>query len=388
MKILFVSELYPSENRDSYCIFLEQQAQALLEIGNEVDVLHLHQKDEDGEKVNSVNQNGITVYHFDYRLSKIRSLVSLSYKIPTCLENFLRNGKYDVISFHILGLPLIFGIGGIAKELGIPTLVHFHGLNIWGNAVKSYKERLYNIYENRVRKAEIKSADAIVGVSNKVGETLKKGIECNNYYTVYNGVNPDIFFPCERQDKDVFTIVTIGNLIQLKGHDYLIEAFAEAVQKCPQKHLRLMIIGDGPQRDALVKLCEEKGISDFVTFTGNLAYSEIAVILREQADLFVLASYFEALGCVYLEAMASGVAAVGVKGCGIDEIITDNETVFLVSPKNAAELSQYMIGAITDREKLSRVAKAGCELVRNGYTWRDSADKLQKVYKDVLERQK
>ena len=104
----------------------------------------------------------------------------------------------------------------------------------------------------------------------------------------------------------------------------------------------------------------------------------------QKAGIFVLPSFYEALGCVYLEAMASGVAALGIKGCGIDEIITDKENGYLVEPHNTEQIAERILYAIENPEEHARIAMAGYDHVINQYQWVHVAQSLAKVYEEIL----
>ena len=106
------------------------------------------------------------------------------------------------------------------------------------------------------------------------------------------------------------TLVTVGNLIARKRHADVLAAMAMLTARHPQ--LRYEIIGDGPERGPLQAQARELGIAERVRFRGALSHPD-AVTAARRATLFVLPSVAEAFGVAYIEAMAAGVPAIGVR---------------------------------------------------------------------------
>ena len=101
-------------------------------------------------------------------------------------------------------------------------------------------------------------------------------------------------------------------------------------------------------------------------------------------DIFIMPSYYEALGCVYLEAMASGMITVGVKGQGIDEIIKDGKNGFLLAPESIESITmtvRKIYGMTAD--EISGVSDLA-RITAGNYSWDDSAKALSEVYKKTV----
>ena len=117
-------------------------------------------------------------------------------------------------------------------------------------------------------------------------------------------------------------MLSVGNLIPIKGHDLLLRAFAAMQDRLPAiapPH-SLEIIGDGPERARLEQLAQELGIGTKVHFRGRHSRREVADAMR-RATVFALPSRYEGLGCVYLEAMSAGKPVIACQGQGIEEVI-------------------------------------------------------------------
>lgn len=382
MKVLFITTCYPSKDLPQYCVFLEQQAQALTKSGFITDVLLLCE-----DKTNFFEEeiyNGIHIIRLGFSAGKKTDIL-----LPTCLsksdaqkiEQVIRS-DYDAVSLHFGGLKILRSLTAICKKKDIPLILHFHGLNVW---YEFYEKRkwLYNYF--RLQKKHLYSKiDAMVGVSNKVVSRFTDKIKKVPAYTVYNGVNLDLFKFTDREfsKTEPLKILIVANLIKLKGHDYLITAVSKAVEKGID--IKLTIAGRGPLLDDLKDLAMNLGISECVRFTGYIEYEKIADLMQEN-DVFIMPSYYEALGCVYLEAMSSGMITVGVFGQGIDEIIDDGKNGFLVEPKNVDAIVEVMEKLNNKNSKeLESISKAAVDTAQK-YSWKNSASALLEVYKALEE---
>ena len=175
----------------------------------------------------------------------------------------------------------------------------------------------------------------------------------------------------------------LAKLMRLKGHDVTLQAVKQLVEK-GYTEIRVNIAGRGPEEARLKALSAELGLGEYVRFLGYIPYEDVAKLLQ-RSDIFVLPSYYEALGCVYLEAMACGIPVVGCWENGIDEVIDHGHTGHLVDNKSVQQLAEALESLL---EPASRVAmgKAAREAVAERYQWKHSAESLAAVYQKCLNR--
>ena len=124
------------------------------------------------------------------------------------------------------------------------------------------------------------------------------------------------------------TAIHISNFRPVKRVPWMVEAFVEAT---PENNARLVLVGDGPDRDPAEALARELGAADRVTFLGE---RDVLPSLLASADLFLLASAEESFGLSALEAMSCGLPVVAPKVGGIPEVVTDGVTGWLSSPED------------------------------------------------------
>ncbi len=136
-----------------------------------------------------------------------------------------------------------------------------------------------------------------------------------------------------------FVIGTVGRMWPIKDHLNLVHGFARLCQQEPEWLLRLVIVGDGPQRPEVERLIEQLGLSGRVWITG---WREDVTELMLGFDLFVLSSQAEGTPLTILEAMAAGLPVVSTRVGGVADLVVHQQTGYLVPAGDAEELASAM----------------------------------------------
>lgn len=152
-------------------------------------------------------------------------------------------------------------------------------------------------------------------------------------------------------DPEAAVIVAVGRLVPGKAFDLLLQAFADIAAEFPG--WRLVIAGDGPERNRLSSLARAQGIHDRVTLAGWIA--EPGEVLAS-ASLFVMSSRYEGFPNALLEAMACGLPVISTAYAGSAELIRDGIDGVLVQVDSRADLAQAMRRVIKDRDLRARLA--------------------------------
>ncbi len=191
---------------------------------------------------------------------------------------------------------------------------------------------------------------------------------------------PDLALPgASGRATDARTVIAVARLSREKGVDILLQAWPEVVRAHPR--LRLVVVGDGPEADALHELVRRTGSGESVTFAG---YRPEVSSWLAGADVFVNPSRFEGLSMSILEAQVAGVPVVATAVGGVPEIIRDGETGTLVESENPAALAAA-IGAVLARpEEARRMAEAGRRRVAVEFDIRRTVRSYEEIYREVL----
>jgi len=243
--------------------------------------------------------------------------------------------------------------------------IGFHHGYTWTD----FKNSLYN----QLDRWSLRKADAVVTVCAPFARELEEfGVRPERLVIQHNSIGPFVPVPQEEATKlritlgipeNAITLLSVGRLSKEKGHIDLIEAIAKARSGYKgERLLRLVIVGDGPERPAIEKRVKELALSDVVIsagFQANVApYYQIA-------DIAVLPSHSEGSPYALLEAMSAGVPIVATTVGGVPEIATDGENALLVQRQNPGELAARILDLISNSQFRERLSAAGKERVRH-----------------------
>ncbi|PKG37906.1 glycosyltransferase family 4 protein [Psychromonas sp. Urea-02u-13] len=178
-----------------------------------------------------------------------------------------------------------------------------------------------------------------------------------------------------------FVIAAVGSLIKRKGMDLIIDALALLLKK--QLPMHLLIIGDGPEKEALTAQIASLGLQQQVTLLGE--QDNVMGILRGTVNLFVSGAREEAFGLVFAEASLAGLAIVGPYIGGIPEVVKNNETGLLVSPENSFALSIAIEKLYQSPSLEYRLAKSGQKHILENFTIRHNAQQFEQTYQTLLQ---
>jgi glycosyltransferase involved in cell wall biosynthesis len=265
----------------------------------------------------------------------------------------------------------------LQKELGIPYVVSVHGLDAFStNQVAGRAGQ----WCRRISQHVYGASRRVICVSERVREQVIGGMgQTCRTSVVYNGVDPGKFSPGEGDANESRIILSVGNLIPIKGHEILLRAVAGLAHELPD--LRVELIGEGPERLRLKALAAKLQISERVLFRGRQPRKEVAAAMR-LCTLFALPSRYEALGCVYLEAMATGKPVIGCRGQGIAEIVRHGSNGFLAGPDNEKELTLAIAMLLRDEALRNNLGRAARDTVLDRFTLEQQAEILARIYRE------
>jgi L-malate glycosyltransferase len=237
------------------------------------------------------------------------------------------------------------------KGIHIPVVTTLHGTDITlvGREVT---------YEHVVSWS-INQSDAVTAVSNKLKEETLQHFDINRPIDVipnfidFNRFNkkPREHFKQMIAPNGEKIITHTSNFRKVKRVEDVVAIFSRIIKEIPAK---LLLIGDGPERSHIEKVCREHNTCDWVTFLGKQeAIEEILSI----GDLFVLPSESESFGLAALEAMACEVPVISTNAGGIPEVNVHGVTGFLSNVGDVDSMSQHAITLLKDPEMLKTFRK-------------------------------
>lgn len=283
--------------------------------------------------------DGRDVFHPSYvvlprRLCYARVGRSMARASERVFERIVRDQRPSFMHVHTL-YPA--GAAGrlLARRHGLPYVVTIHGSDLYTNITReSWEAEVLPV---------VRDATAVICVSERLAIDAIERAGADPARTI---VIPNTFdastFALRDEPPSGETLLSVGRLVDIKGHDVLLEAVAALAQTHPR--LRLRIVGAGPERSALESCARELGIADRVTFLGALGSEQLSVEYRS-ADLFVLPSLREGFGVVLLESLASGTPVVATRSGGPESIV-DASLGELAEPGDATSLAEAIERAL------------------------------------------
>jgi glycosyltransferase involved in cell wall biosynthesis len=251
---------------------------------------------------------------------------------------------FDAIDAHYFypdGVAAVW----LGRRLGLPVVVTARGTDV----------TLFPRYAvpRRLIRAAIRDAAALISVSAALKATLVElGAPPGKVTVLRNGVDTTLFRPPD--DRDTArralglrgpTLISVGLLIERKGHHHVIEA----MRQLPE--FGLLIVGEGPDHARLVGLIERHGLGDRVRLLGPRPHAELPA-LYGAADALVLASSREGWANVLLEAMACGTPVVASNIPGNPEVVREAAAGVIAevnTPHGFATAVQRLFAALPDR---------------------------------------
>ena len=232
----------------------------------------------------------------------------------------------------------------------------------------------------------IEKSDRLTAVSGWLRDRTHQDFECEQFAidVIPNFVDPDIYnreryagrhtlgSPGER------VIMHISNFRRVKRIPDVIEIFHRIQSELPA---RLVLVGDGPERQAAEDLAESLGISDRVVILGKI---ESVAELLASADLFLLPSEQESFGLVALEAQASGVPVIGSAHSGLAEVVEDGVTGSLHAVGDVNAMANAAIALLTDEKRWSEFSEASRVRAVENFATARVVPKYEKLYREVL----
>jgi teichuronic acid biosynthesis glycosyltransferase TuaC len=284
-----------------------------------------------------------------------------------------RQSPVDVIHAHA-ALPCGQAAAFVSRRLGIPFVVTIHGLDVFN---RCFEDGIAARWRRAASLDVYARASKVICISDKVRRLLIDGMDAKvSAEVVYNGTDPNLFTPATAPEQQP-TILIVGNLLAGKGHELVLRAFARI--KDSHSGLQCRMIGEGADRERFAALARDLSISDQVHFLGRQSRADVAEAMRN-CTIFVLPSRYEGLGCVYLEAMASGKPAIACRGQGIDEVIDHAKNGWLIPIDGLEELVQGLQILLGDAELRAQIGRTARQTILDKLTLSHQAQQLMKIY--------
>ena len=322
---------------------------------------------------------GATVYRFP---SKVKTLFRVFFKTI----KLIKNSRIDAI--HIMSggntpAGLLFLMYGKVK--GLKTGVSFYGKDILSSR--------HNLLDILLMRFSMFIADKIGANSVATSRLMPKTVQ-HKITILYPGVDPQVLARFKGKRRTTMgakekIVLFVGRLVWRKSAHEVLQAFKWVQKKVPKT--KLIIVGDGPQRNALFDLAQKLGIRDKVEFTGTLVGDELWEKYYK-CDVFVMPSKsfrwrgrgdVEGFGMVFLEAGLFKKPSIGTWSGGIPEAVLHGETGVLIPEGDVVALKDAMMLLLTNEDLAKRLGENAYNRVLSKFTWEKATLRFLTMWKAI-----
>ncbi len=293
----------------------------------------------------------------------------------------------DVVHVHH---PFTSGINAayFGWKLGLPVVFTHH--TRYDLYAKLYMPGLFGKlgeeFVNSYMPNFYKQLDALMVPSASLLEVVMKYQPTCPVSIQPHGMELDVFknaFPIDREvlgfSPDEVVLIYVGRLGPEKNLEFLLEAFIQVYQVCPES--RLLIIGDGPVKSSLEDWVKKHALGNRVIFTGMIAHADLPPYYAA-ADIFVTPSTTETFGLTVVEAMASGLPVAGIQSPGISDAVIDGQTGILTH-QDLGEFTEQLTRMIMDTDLRREMSQKAC-IHSDDFAIEKAVKRLEMVYQEAI----
>jgi glycosyltransferase involved in cell wall biosynthesis len=299
--------------------------------------------------------------------------------------------EHDVALAGSYDAALALGWARVAPKTPLVFLFHSEFYSEWVQA-RTIIRHLLRRYMAAVERRVFALSARIVAVSNfsasQIGSRAPRAR--HKVRVIPTGVETDFFRPPADKGavraqlgipSNATVILGVGRLAKVKQFDRLITAFAAAWAR--GLDTRLVIAGDGPERESLERLTATYGVQDRVHLAGY-CHPERLRAFMQAADLQVCSSAFENLSLAILEAMACGTPVLGTPGGGTPELLSQVDPALVLPDDHAHSIADALPVWLGNRQRLADLGRRARRTAVDRYDWERVVDGLESVCAELV----
>ena len=296
------------------------------------------------------------------------------------LRNIVARRAPDIVQTHMVKSHFLTKLSGIGREH--PWVAYHHGYTTTDLKMRGY---------NQLNRWSLPSATRVITVCGAFANDLSHaGVRPNRISVCHNSVEAPVYGSPEdskalRKQLGVAegeqVILSVGRLSLEKGHVDLVRALAALRKIAPSLRPKLIIVGDGPERERIATAAREAGLTEQLIFAGHTADVHPYYAI---ADILALPSHSEGSPNVLLEAMSAGLPIVAAAVGGVPEIASTEQNALLVAPNDTESFAHAIRRLLTDGELAQRLGRAAALHVRERFSPATQARSLLQIYENLV----
>lgn len=351
-------------------ISIERLADGLKKLGHEVTVFAPSYKEQEDEK---------DIFRYRSLIEGVAGGIVIPSPIDLRIEKEFRQNHYDIIHVHH---PMLIGKTAVylSKKYDIPLVFTYHTryeqyLHYFMPKAVLKQKKIMNLSQRMVSKylkSFFKNCHHVFAPTEGIKRYLTDSTLYGGNVTVLPTGLDNSSFEISKEDTDAVRrrydavgmplFSTVSRIAHEKNIPFLLESICRFKEKYHYS-FKVLIIGEGPNKNEYIEKCIQLGISENVIFTGAVPNEKLAAYYRA-SDAFLFASKTETQGIVLLESFAAGTPVIGVEASGVSDLVKDNENGCLV-PENTDIFSDKMLLPVTDKMLLLKLKEGALQTAKD-----------------------
>lgn len=301
-----------------------------------------------------------------------------NYAVPRRVRAFLREHPCDLVIDDINKIPFFLPL--VSRARVVAVVPHLFGATVFRETNPLFASYVY-LWEKLIPAVYRRCRFVVISASTKA-DLIGRGIGAERIDVVLCGLDHEayrIVGGVERESAP--TIVHFGRIRKYKSIDVVIRAFARVRESLPSA--RLIVAGDGPERENLIRFARGLGLGESVEFPGAVSTADLVGILN-RAHLFLNASPKEGWGLTVIEANACGLPVVASRRPGLQDSVKDGETGYLVEYGDVEAFARRSVELLTEPATWRRMSEAGLAWARS-LTWDRTGREMRDIFLAEIE---
>lgn len=336
----------------------------------------------EGDMQDFVNKHNIPFVKIPELVREIHPVKDIAAFIKLC--NLIKKERFDIVHTHTSKAGILGRLA--AKTAGCGIIIHTPHGHLFYNQYGRFLSLLFVWIERLM--ASMTTRIITLTETGKREHIHFRIAAAEKFRVAHSGIDMAAFSEVDQHRRDALrkelglspddiVIGSVGRLVPIKGHRYLIEAAPDVIKKMPR--VKFVIVGDGVLKNRLQKDIERRRLSEQFLFPGLRGDT------RDLLSIFYILvhpSLYEGMGRVVAEAMALGKPVIASKTGGLPDVVGD--AGLLVEPGDAKGLAEAIIALLDDKEKAKSLGEAGKERARRLFTMDSMVRKIDDIYKEAI----
>lgn len=330
---------------------------------------------------------GLYLYYLLWQIGTYKIAKKLHRKERFDLVHYITFGNLWLPTFvPYLPIPFIWGPIGGGEQVPKPFRKEY-----------SFKARIFESIRdvivltlkiNPLFLYSCKKASLIIARTNETLNKIPNPYRFKTLKMIETGVDEMEMQSITRSDKSGMQIVSVGRLIHWKGFDLAINAFAAASKE--NANMKLVIVGDGPERERLQGVCKKEAVNDKIIFAGHVNH-DVAMKYMSESSVFLFPSLKEGGAWVLFEAMLLGLPIICLDIAGSAEIVNCDCGIKIkpITPQQTInDLADAILKLADNPDLRKKMGEAGRKRVEEVYIWDKKGEFIRESYFEVLNKNK